>query len=52
MCERVRMCCEGAKDSMGNPVPSFAFSAQSTAGFLAFPGRDIVAMAIPEGGSP
>lgn len=32
--------------------PSFAFSAQSTAGFPALPGkRDIVAMAIPEAGS-
>lgn len=47
------MCCEGAKDSMDNPVPSFAFSAQSAAGFPAFPGRrDIVAMAIPKAGSP
>lgn len=44
------MCIEGARESMGNG--SFAFSAQSTAGFPAFSGRrDIVAMAKSEAGS-
>lgn len=42
----------GCQREHGQWVPSFAFSAQSTAGFPAFPGRrDIVAMAISEAGS-
>lgn len=42
----------GCQREHGQWVPSFAFSAQSSAGFPAFPGRrDIVAMAISEAGS-
>lgn len=46
---RVRRACAKESERSG---PSFAFSAQSTAGFPALPGkRDIVAMAIAEAGS-
>lgn len=45
-------CAEKVPKRTGVISPSFAFSAQSTAGFPALPGkRDTVAMAVPEAGS-
>lgn len=48
-CAHAQSMCQREHERSG---PSFAFSAQNTAGFPALPGkRDIVAMAIPEAGS-